>query len=242
MKIIAPFQIFGFDHLTVLALIFISVLLLPWLLLPYNDKLKYNLGNLLACLLIFNELAKPIYYPLFWPESFSILNMLPLHLCHLSSFTIAIFLLTQKKIFFEIAFFWGISGGLMANTQPDISLGFPDIQFILFFFGHWLMWLGISYSSIIFKMRPNFQSLLKVIPISLVMVVFIYIINLTINFFALGNPANYWYLINLPGGTNITNFMPSPPYQIPFYIIIGIGVFFLIYLPFFLYDRKSKQK
>ncbi|OUU78820.1 MAG: hypothetical protein CBC38_06815 [Gammaproteobacteria bacterium TMED78] len=237
---VTPFQIFGFDHLIVLIFIFTSVLFLPTLALPYSDKLKVRFGKLIAYLLIINELAKPIYYPIIWPDSYSLLNMLPLHLCHLSSFTISIFLLTKRMIFFEIAFFWGISGGLMANTQPDIRFGFPDMQFILFFFGHWLMWLGIAYSAIVFRKRPNFSSLRKVIPISLIMVLVIYSINLAINFFAPGNPANYWYLMELPAGANITNFMPSPPYQIPYYIFTGIIVFIIIYIPFALYDRNKK--
>ena len=65
----------------------------------------------------------------------------------------------------------------------------------------------------------------------------IYLINVTINFFVDGSPANYWYLIKFPDGANLTAFMPDPPAHLPIFFVLGLLAFGLIYLPFYIYDR-----
>jgi hypothetical protein len=42
-------------------------------------------------------------------------------------------------------------------------------------------------------------------------------------------------------GQNIMDFLPDPPMRIPLTIIIGICLFYLIYLPFWIHDRFSKD-
>ena len=102
---------------------------------------------------------------------------------------ISLFLLTEKKFLYEIAYFWGIGGGIMALLQPDTPRGFPDLQFIAFFFGHGGLFLGIAIATFVMDQRPTHHSLLKVLGLSLIVLPIMYLIN-TI----LGPPANYWYL------------------------------------------------
>jgi Predicted integral membrane protein len=113
-----PFIIFGSDHLVALGLIFISIIIIPYLVLTLKEKTQNVISTSLALLILLNEFSKPVYYPALYPDYFSVLKILPLHFCHLSAICAAIFLLLRKKIFFEISFFWGIAGGLIANTQP----------------------------------------------------------------------------------------------------------------------------
>ena len=46
-----------------------------------------------------------------------------------------------------------------------------------------------------------------------------------------------WYLMEFPVGANLTAFMPEPPAHIPVFASIGLLLFGLIYLPFFIYDK-----
>ena len=158
-------------------------------------------------------------------------------MCHLSSFSISIFLLTNKKVFFNLAFFWGIGGCSMALTQPDVPYKFPDANFLLYFFSHGLLLFAIMLSTITFKNRPYFNELINVVLISLPVVGTIYVINITINSFIESSPANYWYLIRFPDGANLTALMPDPPLHLPIFFVLGLFVFGLIYFPFYIYDR-----
>jgi hypothetical integral membrane protein (TIGR02206 family) len=235
-----PFIIFGSDHLIALGLIFISIIIIPYLVLTLKEKTQNVISTSLAFLILLNEFSKPIYYPALYPDYFSILKILPLHFCHLSAICAATFLLSRKKIFFEISFFWGIAGGLIANTQPDIRFAFPDPNFILFFFGHGLMWLGIFFSLIVYKVRPYFKTFIKIFFITVFLSPVVYSINSFINYFAEGNPANYWYLMARPDGASIADFLPDPPAQIPIFVLLAFIIFALIYTPFAVWDKLKR--
>ena len=230
-----PFILFGTDHLlAILAVILISILV-PHYLKKTSLATKKRFGYVLAYILILNELVKPYYHTQFF--GYDLLNVLPFHMCALSAFSISIFLLTNKRIFYEVAFFWGIGGGLMALLQPDTPLDFPDPVFIIFYLSHGAMLLAIGHASIALENRPNLDSVKKAIVVSLVVIVVIYFINLI-----LGPPANFWYLGARPDGTSIMDLMPDPPRHIPIVITLGLIMFSIIYLPYWLYDRlKAKD-
>ena len=123
-------------------------ILIPYILRNQSEVVKTKFGQGLAFLLITNEILKPFIYSGVWPEDFPFLKMLPMHFCHLASFSAAAYMLTRKRIFFEIAFFWGIGGGLMANTQPDVKFDFPHLHFLLLINSQVLIWLGICFISL----------------------------------------------------------------------------------------------
>ena len=230
-----PFILFGTDHLlAILAVILISILV-PHYLKKTSPAAKKRFGYVLAYILILNELVKPYYHTQFF--GYDLLNVLPFHMCALSAFSISFFLLTNKRIFYEVAFFWGIGGGLMALLQPDTPLDFPDPVFIIFYLSHGAMLLAIGHASIALENRPNLDSVKKAIMVSLVVIVVIYFINLI-----LGPPANFWYLGARPDGTSIMDLMPDPPRHIPIVITLGLIMFSIIYLPYWIYDRiKAKD-
>ena len=157
-------------------------------------------------------------------------------MCNLSAILIGIFLLTKNKLFYEIAFFWGLGGGIMALITPTVAYTFPDSEYMMFFFGHGLLIVVIGYASIALRNRPTISSVKNGIGVSLITLPTIYLINII-----LGPPANYWYLGARPEGENIMNFLPDPPLHIPLTIIIGIAFFCFIYLPFWMYDKFKKD-
>lgn len=234
-----PFQIFGFEHNLTIFLILSTCLLIPFILRSFDKKSLVNFGKLLAIIIILNEFAKILYYPALYPERYFILNCLPLHLCNFASFFISIFLLTNNRFFFNMSFFWGISGVIMALTQPDYPYDFPHLHFILFNASHTLLLFAITFASITLRNRPDIKSLKDAILYSIPISICVYIINLSINYFADGNPANYWYLIEFPLGDNITRFMPEPPFHILVFMVIALILFIFTYLPFYIKDKLS---
>ena len=62
-----------------------------------------------------------------------------------------VYLITNKKFFFEIAFFWGLSGNLLAMVTPDLKYHFPDLEYATFFFGHGLLFVTIIFACLCLK-------------------------------------------------------------------------------------------
>jgi len=228
-----PFNIFGTYHLVTLAVILCVAIFFPR---TYRDKpvsQQENIAKILGISIIALELVKPfIWHSMDYPW----IRLVPIHMCSLSGFFIGIFLLTKKRLFFEIAFFWGIGGGINALITPDVTLTFPDPKYVLFFLGHGLLIVNIGYACIALSNRPTFKSVKNGIFFSLAVLPVIYIINLL-----LGPPANYWYLGAKPTeGQSLMDFFPDPPLHIPLLIIIGAFLFLLIYSPYWVYDKFKK--
>ena len=229
-----PFTILGTSHLVTLIIIFGLDIFFPrsYRHKSYEDKEK--LAKILGVAIICLELVKPfIWNSMGYPW----IRLIPIHMCNLSALFIGYFLLTKKRIFFEVAFFWGIGGGVNALITPDVSLTFPDPKYIIFFLGHGFLMINIGYACIALNNRPTLSSVKNGILFSLSVLPIIYLINIL-----LGPPANYWYLGAKPiDGQSVMDFFPDPPLHIPLLIIIGACLFLLVYSPYWVYD-KVKQR
>ena len=123
----------------------------------------------------------------------------------------------------------------MALITPDVKLTFPHPLFISFFWGHGALIIAVGFASIALKNRPTLNSVKNCILVSLGLMILMYLINKI-----LGPPANYWYLGARPDAVTIMDLLPSPPLHIPSLIGIGLICFVIIYLPFWIYDKKTK--
>ena len=229
---VQPFEIFGNSHIATLLTIIAIAFILP-ISLKDRDSEKILIAKFLGVSAIILELIKPFiwHYSMDFPWA----RLIPIHMCNLSTIFIGIFLLTKKRIFFEVSFFWGIGGGLNALLTPDVPKNFPDPQYVLFFVGHGLLIVAIVFASLGLKNRPTLSSVRNGIYFSLAVLPIIYLVNILI-----GPPANYWYLGVKPVGESLLDFFPDPPFHIPLLIILGIVVFYLIYSPFWVYDKFKK--
>ena len=45
-----------------------------------------------------------------------------------------IYILTKVKFFFEVAYFFGLTGNLLAMVTPDLDYSYPDPEFITYYF------------------------------------------------------------------------------------------------------------
>ena len=138
----------------------------------------------------------------------------------------------RKKIIF-----WGIGGATMALLTPDVEFGPPSPEYWQFFYGHALVLLGVFYTVIALGERPYFKDVHKVIGVTLILLVGIYIAN-----FILGEDANFWYLKKRPDGASLLDLFPDPPFHILVTIPVAIAMFYLIYLPLGIKDWISKNK
>jgi hypothetical integral membrane protein (TIGR02206 family) len=201
-----------------------------------KDEAKQILGGkILAGIMILHMITQPIYdvllFELPWKEEF------PLHMCDFSMLAMIVYLLKQNapKILFHCAYFWGICGATMAMATPDLEYGFPHGEYSPFFWGHGLILLAVFYVLMVRKERPILKDILKVVGVSLVLLIFVYIANLLI-----GPPANYWYLVARPVDGTLMDYFPDPPLHLIGTIPLAILLFYIAYLPLQIKDRLKK--
>ena len=230
-----PFILFGKLHTDALVYSLLVILILCVLGNFLNNKVQKNAGKLIGVSLLLFEATKPFIYIYGFDRPWE--TYLPLHMCNFSAVLIGIFLLQEKKnqLFFELPFYWGIGGATMALLTPDLEFTWPNIEFIMFFYGHGQIILGIFFALAVLKYRPYLQNFWKMAVITILLLIPILVINLII-----GGEANYWYLMNTPDGESLMDLMPAPPFHMLGVAPLALVVFFITYIPFLIWDKTKK--
>lgn len=164
-------------------------------------------------------------------DQYNVQSDLPLYLCSLLAILIPIFTFYRKYWMYEILVFWIIAGTLQGVITPDIAVGFPSFDY----FRYWVVHLGlliiIFYASFVFKMRPKFKSVFKSFFALQLYIIIVVVINALLN-------ANYFYLNKKPESTSLLDYFGEWPIYILVVQLIVIPYFLIIYLPFYLFQRR----
>ena len=167
--------------------------------------------------------------------NYNISTDLPLYLCSFMALLIPIFTYNRKRWMFEILLFWIIAGTSQGVITPDIPVGFPTF----YYFRYWTVHLGlliiIFYAIFVFKMKPTFKSVFKSFFALQLYVVFMVTINYVLN-------ANYFYLNEKPQSASVLDYLGEWPLYIIVAQLIIIPYFLLIYLPFYLIEKRKKRE
>ena len=233
------FVLFGAEHLVTLSIIFSASILIPLIIYAVNNKMVIrNISYIFAFLLITHELVKPFYRFYFYGDP--LLQIIPIHICHVAAISMGLFFIYRIQFFFEIAFFWGFTGNLAAMLTPDLALGFPDARFITYYFSHALLLTAVMFACINLSTNLKWITVLKIFIVTLIAMPIIYIINILLIRYDEG--VNYWYLMKSPDVGTILSFFPNPPMHIPYLIVAGALLFALTFLPYYLIKKSNKRK
>ena len=230
------FEVFGTQHLVTLLICAAVIYAYPKYFENQNPAKQILGGKILAGIMILHMLTQPIYdvllFDLPWKGEF------PMHMCDFSMLAMIVYFLKQNspKILFHCSYFWGICGATMALATPDLEYGFPHGEYSPFFWGHSLILLAVFYVLMVNKERPVLMDIGKVIGVTLVLLIFVYIANLLI-----GPPANYWYLVARPVEGTLMDYFPDPPLHLIGTIPLAILLFYIAYLPLQIKDRINKK-
>lgn len=227
-------NLLSLSHILIVLFCLLGILYIPKLFINRSEYAKKTLSYAIIFFILINQgmyLYREGYLSGNWKLG------LPLHLCDFSSFSILIYLLTKKREFFLFAFFFGIAGGGMSILTPDVEYGFPYVPYIQNQIGHMMIILGVTYAMILDNQRPYLKDVHRVLIFGTFLLGVMYVVN-----YLLGAPANYWFLMEKPIGDNVTAFMrPAPFHMIDIYLL-AIIVCYLIYVPYFLRDRKQNNE
>lgn len=226
-----PFVLFGDQHFIALTVIFIIAVGPPIILRQINNTtLNRKFTLILGVMMLIYTIIKHFYGVFGLGEAWQI--WLPLHMCHLSNFILIYLLISGKRGFLvDVTYFWTFAGASMALITPDLALGWPDPNYIMFMVTHGLLLLAMLYFTITEGLRPSIPSIWKVFKVSLVGLLVILPIN-----YLIGPLANYWYLRAPPVSGSLMDFLPAPPGHIPFVVLLAYIAFWIVYIPYLVKD------
>lgn len=228
------FELFGTYHLTALSIIFISNILIVWWGRKASEKAKKYFRWILATILVLDEL---LWH--FWnihAGLWSIQTTLPLHLCSIFVFLSAYMLVTKNHRIYEFAYLLGIAGAMQALLTPDAGIyGFPHFRSIQVMVSHGSIVTAAIYMTLVEGFRPTIASVKRVLIGANIYMIFIFFLNLLIH-------SNYLFIAHKPETASLLDLLPPWPIYILLVELIGIIVCFLLYLPFWLSDRRIQRK
>ncbi len=228
----ASFHLFGPAHLIALALGFLVPLGLAYWTrkAPERDRaVRLALGTLLL-------LGWVGWYAMLWARGWLAPgNILPLNLCDWAQAALIMALFSSNRRAYELGYFWGLGATLQAVITPDVSRGFPDIQFLLFMLDHAGLITALLYLTLGTGLRPVPMSLPRVILATI-----FYALVAGAADYVLG--TNYGFLRGKGDHASLLTFLAPWPWYIAELVLIGFLSVALYYAPFFISDRFRKPK
>jgi hypothetical integral membrane protein (TIGR02206 family) len=214
------FQVFSIEHIIsiiVIILVFIAFFRFNKVL-GINDKSRSFLF-VLAFIMISLDLSEDLVRV--FTGFYSIRKDLPLQLCSIGVYLAAFTLVSRKKIFFDLIFYWGFVGATNAILTPDGNL----FELRIFFFYsqayHASLIFAVLWLMIKYDMRMRYGSILKVVISTNIIVGLLSILNYALD-------SNYMFLRQIPD--SVSPFLMG---EWPVYIIM-VQVFSIILVVLFI--------
>ena len=228
-----PFILFGTTHIVTIILITLVSIFLPLIYKTKSEYQKSIMTKAIAFVIFCHVIISPYKDLYILDNPYNWREVLPFHMCDLSEIFLIFFLLGGPSILYKCAFFWGLAGATMAIITPDIE--FLDLDYAFFMVGHGMIIIGIMYATVALDNRPYAKDIVTVSLITaLILLPITYLIN-----YILGEPANFWYLMQKPAGASLMDAFPEPPYHLLVTTPLAILMFCLIYIPYFVKDRAK---
>lgn len=223
------FHPFGFAHLTVIAL----TLTLPFALAALvrtsqSRRVERFIAHGLGGLLLLNYVCSALFVrhvsAVTWQQT------LPFQLCDWAMFVIIVALWTERRRWFEVAYFWGLGGTLQALITPNLPFGFPDLRFVSFFVAHSAIVVGIVFLMLVRRYRPWPSSILRTLLWTEIYFVITFPIDLLTG-------VNYGFLLHKPEAFSLLSYLSDwrPLYLLQMH---GVALLFYValYIPFAIWD------
>lgn len=229
-----PFELLSVTHFLVVILCILLIVYVPRLFLHKDPAVITRLRLCMVFLILSFQLFD--FYKVVYLFGEPWKTALPFHLCDFSALSIAAYLITDKKAFFNFAFFWGISGAGMSILTPNAVYGFPSLDYLANQYGHTLILLGISIAMIVLNQRPYPKDIFTIFGFTTLLLPLLYGLN-----YLLQAPANYWYLLEKPYGNNLMTPLPDAPFHMLYLYPIALLFLLLVYSPYYFSDRRQQK-
>lgn len=150
---------------------------------------------------------------------------LPLELCDVTYFLVALMLLKGNRVLFDVAYYWALAGSTMALLTPNLLGYFPSISTVQFF-----LWHGLEVSATLYllwsgAMRPRAGSVLRAMIALNLLAVFDGAFDAVFK-------TDYMYLGAKPQNVSLLSYLGPWPWYILTAEPVAVALFLLLYWPF----------
>jgi hypothetical integral membrane protein (TIGR02206 family) len=228
----APFVLFGSGHLLSL----LAIVALNFALLAFrnsSERTRKVIRWTMAILLWLDEASWHIWN-IYWGHW--TIQLLPLHICSLLIWLTGFMLIFKVYRIYEFVYFIGIGGALQALLTPDAGIyGFPHYRVFQTMISHGLLVTAGVYMTTVEGFRPTWKSFWRVVLGLNIYAVLIFPINLLLG-------TDFLYINGKPASASLLDMLPPWPYYLIYMELIGLAVFFLLYLPFLIRDWRARRR
>jgi hypothetical integral membrane protein (TIGR02206 family) len=156
----------------------------------------------------------------------SVQASLPLALCDLALIVAAIACWWPgPNLPVELTYFWGLAGTLQAVATPDLSAGFPQLEFFEFVVGHLGIVIAALFLVVGLRLRPRPGSVPRVFAITAAYTAFV-------GWFDWLTGSNYMYLAAVPKHWSLLSVLGPWPWYIVSAAGVAIGLLLILDAPF----------
>ncbi len=173
----------------------------------------------------------------------SLQESLPLHLCDLAVLVTFVTLIGAGlrlpltgiwQRLYELAYTWAIGGTLQAVLTPDLAESFPNPFWISYFVLHGTILVAVLVMTLGLRARPQPGTPRRVWLVTFCLAGLVMLID-----WAIG--ANYMYLMGPPAHPSLYDYFGPWPWSLLSLAVVGTGLIWLCYLPFWLADRCRRR-
>ncbi len=224
------FEPYGTSHLAVTVLLLVgAVLLVP------VGRARRRLGDADVSGKVFAVAMAAFTVPLqalsLVRTDWDVQRSLPLQLCDLAAIVAVYALWTRSRWAVALTYFWGLPLTTQAVATPDLSTGFPDPVFVLFWGMHLLVVWAAVYLTWGLGVVPGWREYGRTVAITLVWAVGVFAFNAW-------SGANYGYLNEKPGAASILDLLGDWPVYVLAEAVIILAVWALMTWP---WVRRSRR-
>ena len=151
--------------------------------------------------------------------------LLPLHLCDVTMLLAIYTLLTLHRRAAELLYFWAGAATTVAMLTPDVTLGFPRWEFLVFFGLHGLVVVSALTLTFGFGLAPARGAPRRALAATLVYAVFVGAVDAVW-------AMNFMFLRAKPDTPTLLDWMGPWPVYILVGAAMALGLFQLLALPF----------
>ncbi len=150
----------------------------------------------------------------------SVQASLPLALCDVALIVAAITCWWPSwSLGVELTYFWGLAGTLQAVVTPNLSAGFPQLEFFMFVTGHLGIVIAALFLVVGLRLRPRRGSVIRVFAITAAYTAFV-------GWFNWLTGSNYMFLAEIPRQWSLLSVLGPWPW----YIVNATGVAIVLLL------------
>lgn len=160
-------------------------------------------------------------------------EILPLHLCDLASFTGAATLVWRRQLPAELTYFWAMAGTVNGLITPTVTYAFPHPTFFAFFLLHCSVVTAAAYVIGGMRLWPAAGAVRRVFLTSLAYLAGIAGVN-----WLLG--TNFAFIREKPKSASLLDMFGDWPWYVVGLIPFALGVYSILYLPFWI-ARRAKS-